>query len=34
MGGHTIATGGYVIDCKNLRQLSFDPTTGICVTVH
>ena len=32
MGGHTIATGGYVIDCKNLRQLSFDPSTGVCVT--
>jgi len=32
MGAHTIAAGGYVIDCKNLRHLSFDPATGICVS--
>lgn len=32
MGGHTIAAVGYLIESKNLRQLSFDAGTGICVT--
>jgi FAD/FMN-containing dehydrogenase len=32
MGAHTIASSGYVIDCKNLRQLSYDPVSGICTT--
>ena len=32
MGAHTIAGGGYVIDCKNLRHLSFDPATRMCVS--
>jgi hypothetical protein len=32
MGAHTIAAGGYVIDCKNLRKLSYDPESGICTT--
>jgi len=32
MGAHSLMTGGYVIDCKNLRKLSFDPTSGVCVT--
>ena len=32
VGAHTIASGGYIIDCKNPRQLSYDPATGICVS--
>jgi FAD/FMN-containing dehydrogenase len=32
MGAHTIAARGFVIDCRRLRCLSFDPSTRIVTT--